>query len=66
MSETIREVCAHCGHGIERHFNDVTGVARCLWTERGTTDRGVIGLPFERRCGCTNFGAALDQEATHG
>jgi hypothetical protein len=46
--------CPGCDHPIARHYNDVRGVARCLVVERGTSTRGVIGLPYERSCECAN------------
>ena len=49
------EVCPACNHGVSWHFNDVTGVARCLVVHRGETTSGIIGLPWERRCPCANF-----------
>ena len=54
MSTTV-EVCVGCGHPIGLHYNDVTGVARCLWKKQGTTDRGVIGMPYTQTCKCENF-----------
>ena len=47
--------CEGCGHALSWHFRDVTGVVRCTVVHSGVSDRGVIGLPWSQRCGCTNY-----------
>lgn len=56
MSHEV-EVCVGCGHPIAMHFNDVTGVARCLVVKRrGLSTSGVVGLPLpDEPCSCANF-----------
>jgi hypothetical protein len=49
------ELCIACGHPISRHFQDVTGVVRCIHTNRGTTTHGIIGMPYEIHCDCANY-----------
>lgn len=49
------QLCEGCGHYLSCHFRDVTGVARCTVVHRGVTDRGIIGLPWERGCDCADF-----------
>jgi hypothetical protein len=49
---TGEDPCPGCEHLLSRHYFDVTGVARCLHTERGTSSSGIIGLPWEASCDC--------------
>lgn len=49
------QLCSGCGHSLAWHFRDVTGVARCNVVHRGVTERGIIGLPWERHCECADF-----------
>ena len=50
MSETTREVCVGCNHAIASHFNDVTGVARCLHRQESYWVSGAsLG------CACADF-----------
>lgn len=46
--------CDGCGHPISRHYKDVSNIVRCVVVERGTSSRGVIGLPYEKDCLCKN------------
>lgn len=48
-------VCAACSHALSWHFMDVTGVVRCTVEYHGTSDRGVIGIPWHARCGCADY-----------
>jgi len=50
-----QKLCEGCGHSLACHFRDVTGVARCTVVHRGVTDKGIIGLPWERHCACAEF-----------
>ena len=51
MSQTTTEVCVGCTHSIALHFNDVTGVARCLWSRISN----FLGLVNQSGCDCANF-----------
>lgn len=56
MSEVrVVEVCVCCGHSIARHYEDPLKIIRCMVVERGETTSGVIGLPYERECLCSNY-----------
>jgi hypothetical protein len=43
-----------CGHDMALHYRDGNGTLRCRWEERGTSTRGVIGLPTLKTCDCIN------------
>lgn len=51
----IVEVCTGCGHSLSWHFNDVTGVARCLVVSHHVSTKGILGIPWEEHCPCANF-----------
>lgn len=52
---TEDERCAGCGHSLSWHFRDVNGVARCTVIHSGVSDRGIIGIPWSKRCACADF-----------
>lgn len=63
----MTSTCLACGHPRARHFRDVDGIIRCLVTESGVSTSGVIGLPWESLCDCTDFrseAAELKRAAT--
>ena len=49
-----QKFCRACEHPVSRHYKDVEHVVRCLVVERGTSSRGIIGLPYEKYCPCRN------------
>lgn len=58
------DACAGCLHAIARHYTDPSGTIRCLWSERGTSRAGVIGIPYERYCDCANY-VSVETTARH-
>lgn len=47
-TERKDSICPACGHGLNSHFRDVTGIARCTVVHSGVTDRGIIGIPGQK------------------
>jgi hypothetical protein len=52
---TKYEACTGCGHDINKHYTSPIGVVRCLVVKRGESTKGVIGLPYEIDCPCSNY-----------
>ncbi len=55
LSERKDSICPACGHGLNSHFRDVTGIARCTVVHSGVTDREIIGIPWSEGCPCADF-----------
>ncbi len=55
-------VCIGCDHGLNHHFQDVTGVVRCLVVDSGTSSSGVIGIAYSHQCDCADYQSELTNQ----
>lgn len=56
------EVCPECGHGIDIHFQAVSGRVRCLHKSSGVTTSGIAGIPWSESCDCTDYNSNAKAE----
>lgn len=55
MSSDNKQVCAACGHSMEMHFRNVLDQVRCIITDHGVSTAGILGMPWETPCDCTDY-----------
>jgi len=46
--------CPGCEHDLDLHYRSLAGNDKCLAEESGVSTSGIMGLPWNWHCDCTN------------